>query len=284
MELPSWNRSRTKRRAADAGPQDDAFQGAIKQAGRSAARRGPLAIVAGLLIAAAVAGVVVYRAKSQTSSAQATRLLAAAAAMESRGQIGDVQTLFGGPVESPPFPIAADEAARKAAIDQSLADLQANAAGSGPATAGALLAGAERMRAGDFAGAEAAYRDFLAADVDSSLAFLAREGLALAREGQGDIDGALTELRALAGSKGAFYREMALYHQARLLAGADRKDEAVVVLKTYAEEYPLAEPSLAREQIRGLAEVVDPTILVGTDTPPSVEIIDGEAGQGEAPP
>lgn len=282
MELPTWNRSRTKKRGEGAAPQDDAFQGAVRQAGRSAAGQARLVLLVGVLITAAVIGVVLFRAQSQSSSAQATRLLASAAAMEARGQIGDVQALFGGVLENPPFPVAADEAARQAQIDQSLADLQALSAGSGAAAAGKLLGAAELMRAGDFAAAEAAYRTFLAAEGDASVAFLAREGLALAREGQGDIDGALAELRALAGAKGAFYREMALYHQARLLAAAERKDEAIAVLKSYAEEYPLTEPSLAREQIRALAEVVDPSLLVGTDTPPSVEILDGPA-PGEAP-
>ncbi|MEZ4450087.1 MAG: tetratricopeptide repeat protein, partial [Nannocystaceae bacterium] len=278
MELPTWNRSRTKRRGGDAVPTDDAFQGAVKQAGRSAAQRGRLVIVGVLLAAAGVVGAVVWQATSTSSSAQATRLLAGAAAMESRGQIGDAQSLLGQASEHPPFPIVADEGARKASIDQSLADLQSTAAGSGAARAAGLLEGAEHMREGDFAGAEKAYRGYLDAEPRSPIAFLAREGLALALEAQGDVDGALRELRALAGDKGSFYREMALYHQARLLAAASRKDEAIAALKTYTEEYPIAEPSLAREQIRALAEVVDPTLLAGADTPPpSVEIVDGGA-------
>ncbi len=278
MELPTWNRTRTKRVDASTGG-DDAFQGAVRQAGRKAAGRGRMVLL-GILGAAAIAtGVVVYQAQRSTKTAEVTLALASGVAGEARGRIGDAQAIFGGPVEHPPFPVYADEASRDAAVTKAMADLEAAAPGTSPALAAKLVDGAAQLREGDFAAAEASYRAFLQGTGERHpLRFMAREGLAFAREGAGDVDGAVAELRALAGEKGALYREMALYHQGRLLAGAGRKDEALAALKIYAEEYPLQEPSLARDQVRGLLETLDPSLLAGTERAPSLELIDGPEG------
>ena len=279
MELPTWDRARTKRRGGEPEGGDDAFQGAVRGAGRGVARRGRIIALA-LVAAVVLAGVaVIVYAQRTTKTAEATQILAAGAAYEARARIGDPLAIFGAPLDHPPFPVFSDEAARDAAVAKAVADLQQVAPGTSPALAAKLVEGAAKLRDGDFAAAEATYRDFIkAAGEAHPLLFLAREGLASAREGRGDVDGALAELRILAGSKGAFYREMALYHQARILADAGRKDEAIAALRSYAEEFPLAEPSLARDAVRALAEGLDPGMLVGTERPPSIQVIDDADG------
>ena len=276
MALPSWSRARTKKRGdgGDAAPpKDDAFQSAVRTAGRGAANRGRWVLLGIVAIALTIGGVVILRMKSKTRSAQATQLLATAAAYDARGRVGDVESLIG-PTTAPTYPVAADEASREAAIAKALQELEEADGGSGPATAAKLMLGTEQLRDGDYAAAEATYRAVVRIE-DHPLGFLAREGVALALEGQGDVDGALRELVILAGDKGAIYREAALYHRARILAANDRKDEAVETIKSYAEEYPLREFSLMGEDVRRLAEVVDPSILSEADEAPSpVEITD----------
>ncbi len=279
MELPTWSRARTKKRGdgGDAAPpKDDAFQTAVRSAGRGAANRGRWVVVGIIAIALGIGGVVLYRVKAKTHSAQATQLLGTATALEARARIGDVESLVG-PTNDPPYPIVPDESAREAAIAKALEDLKASSAGSGPETAAKLMIGADHLRDGDFEAAESAYREIVRIE-DHPLGFMAREGVALALEGKGDIDGALRELVILAGDKGAIYREAALYHRARILAANDRKDEAVEALKAYIEEYPLREFSLMGDDVRKLVEVVDPSLLVGVEDAPSpVEITDNAA-------
>jgi hypothetical protein len=65
------------------------------------------------------------------------------------------------------------------------------------------------------------YQSLLAGSIDRRLRFLAQEGLGYALEGSGQIDGALAAFSALADGAdqlGGFYRDRALFHQARLLA------------------------------------------------------------------
>ncbi len=279
MELPTWSRARTKKRGdgGDAAPpKDDAFQSAVRTAGKSAANKGRWVVLGIIAVALGIGGVVLYRVNSKTHSAKATQLLANAAAYETRAKVGDVESLAGGSL-TPPYPIVADEGAREAAIAKAIEDLRTSSDGSGPATAAKLLIGADLLRDGDYDGAEAAYREIVRIE-DHPLGFMAREGVALALEAKGDIDGALRELVILAGDKGAIYREAALYHRARILAANERKDEAVEALKTYMEEYPLREFSLMGDDVRKLVELIEPSLLAGVDDAPApVEITDNAA-------
>jgi tetratricopeptide (TPR) repeat protein len=277
MELPSWDRSRTKKRPSPGGGGggDDAFQGAVREVGRGAARRG-LWIVLGLVaVLGAAVAIVVVNAQQETKGAERTAALASVASYEARARITDPQ-VFGGAKQ--PFPVFADEAAREAAITGAIADLQKVAPGSSPEVLTRLVEGAAQLRGGRFADAAASYRRFLSAvDERHPLYFMGREGLAFALEGAGELDAAVAELKGLAGLKGSLYREMALYHQARVLAGAGRKEEALAAVKIYMEEFPLQEPSLARDQVRGLLEGLDPSLLAGTERAPTLQLLDPPA-------
>ena len=122
MELPTWNRGRTKKRGG-AEPTEDAFQVGVKQVGQKAARRAPLVAIGLVLGIVAIVGSVVLYARSQESSAEATRLLATAVTYESRAEVGDPDLLVGKSGRPPPAPVVKDEAARAEAVDKALAEV-----------------------------------------------------------------------------------------------------------------------------------------------------------------
>lgn len=269
MELPTWNRARTKRKVGE-GPQDDAFQAGVKEIGRGAARRGlwvGVGAVAALLVV--VIGVVVV-SQRQASQAEATRALAAAARIESEGVVGDPTVLIGSTKAKPVMPILKDEAEREAALTKALEDLDARAPGSDAALAGALVKAADALREGKPSDAEALYREFLdRADAQHPLRFAAQEGFGFAREAQGDLDGALAAFQALAGEKGVFYRDMALWHQGRILERQGKPDAALEIYRQYLVEYPMQGPSIAQAEVRRRLEELDPKALAGAPAPES---------------
>lgn len=279
MALPQWDRGRTKKRGGGAQPQDDAFQAGVKEVGRGAARssRG---VILGLVlgVGAIVTAVVVY-SRGQQASASATRVLSEAVAYESRAAVGDPELLLGKSKRRPTSPVVKDEAARAEAVDKALAELSSAAAGSMAETDGMLMRAVRLMRDGKAAEAEAEYRAFLErGGAGHPLRWAAREGLGFAREAQGDLDGALVEFTALAGEKGVFYRDMGLYHRARVLERQGKKDEALTVYHQYIAEYPLSDPSLAQVEVKKRLEELDPKSVVEAAPESVVQMVD------EAPP
>ncbi len=261
IDLPKWNRARVKRVQPEAATAEapDAFQHGVREAGRTAVRRGPLVIGALVLVAGAIGGGIWWTRANAEQAALGTRLLAQPAAWRSRGRIMDVDRVMKDRLRPPPIPIARDQAELDANVDAAMATLAASDH-ERAATLGLLVEGATKTERGDFAAAQASYESFLAKVGDGhELSFLAQEGLALAREAQGDTDGALADLDKLAGAVGDFYRDQALWHKARLLEHAGRGDEALEVYRTYATEYPLDKVSLAREQVRDRLAELDPS-------------------------
>lgn len=278
MALPSWDRGRTKKRGG-AQPQEDAFQTGVKEVGRGAARQGRWLVVAiGIGIAVIVTVVVVYT-RGQQASATATRVLAEAAAYESRAAVGDPDLLLGKSKRRPTAPVVKDEAARSEAVDKALAELSTQAPGSGADIDGILMRAARLMREGKAGEAEPLYREFLErGGAGHPLRWAAREGLGFAREAQGDLDGALVEFTALAGDKGVFYRDMGLFHRARVLESQGKKDEALAVYHQYIAEYPLSDPSMAQTEVRKRLEELDPKAVVDAAPESAVQVMDGPPG------
>lgn len=279
MELPSLNRGRTKKRGG-AGPTEDAFQVGVKQVGQKAARRAPLVAIGLVLgIGAIVASVVLY-ARSQESSAEATRLLTTAVTYEARAEVGDPDLLLGKSDRPPPAPVVKDEAARAAAVDQALAELSAQAKGSEAEVAAEVMVAARRMQEGKFAEAETTYRGFLdTVSAGHPLRWAAREGLGFAREAQGDLDGALAEFKTLAGEKGVFYRDMGLWHQGRVLERQNKTDEALAIYRQYIAEFPLGVPSIAQSEVRKRLAELDPSAVAGTQADAPMQVIDMPLGE-----
>ncbi len=261
MDLPKWNRARVKRAPAktEGAGEPDAFQQGVRDAGRAAARRGPLVILSLVGIAVLVGGALWWSRKGDEEVAAATRPLAEAAAWRYRGQLVDI------PAKRVPPPPAAEVEAN---VERKLAEV--TAAGDDKVQRYALLVRAgKQVENADFAGAETTYREFLTrAGTSHDLAFLAREGVAIALEGQGDLEGALAEIEQLLGNPGDFYRDQALWHKGRLLERLGRKDDALAAYQLYAQEYPLAEPSLAKAAVRERLAELDPSMVLPAEPLP----------------
>ncbi len=283
MELPTWNRGRTKKRGGAEVPTEDAFQAGVKEVGRGAARRAPVVAIAVVVALAAVVIAVVVYTRGKQSSAAATRLLAEAATYEARAEVGDPELLLGKSSRTPPSPIVKDEAARAAAVDKALGELATQASGSAAELDGTIMAAARMMRDGKFAEAEAAYRKFIdEAGAGHPLRWAAREGLGFAREAQDDLDGALAEFKTLAGEKGVFYRDMGLWHQGRVLERQGKADEALAIYRQYIAEFPLDDPSIAQSDVRKRLEVLDPSAVANAEPESPLQVIDMPA-PGAAP-
>lgn len=92
-----------------------------RQDGRGAARRGPSVMIGGVLVLVAVVAVIVLYTRRQEGSAEATQMLAQAAAYESHAEVGDPQLLLGkSGSRPPPSPVVKDEVARAEAVDAAL--------------------------------------------------------------------------------------------------------------------------------------------------------------------
>ncbi len=262
MDLPKWNRSRVKRvqpETAAEGP--DAFQQGVREAGRTAVRRGPLVAMGIAAIAAAIGGGIWWTRHRAEQAAEGTRLLAQPAAWRSRGRIVDVDRIMKDRKRPPPIPIARDQAELDRNVDTAMGALVAGD-NDKAATLGLLVRGGTEMERGDFAAAQATYGEFLTkAGSSHELAFLAQEGVAAAREAQGDVDGAIAEFDKLLGDVGDFFRDEALWNKARLLEKAGRNDEALEIYKQYATEYPLDKASLAQAQVRERLGELDPSLV-----------------------
>ncbi len=259
MDLPKWNRARVKRKVK--GADADAFQDGARRAGRFARRRAPLVLAAIVAVGAAVGGTVYALEARKETRARATRVLAEAVAYEARGQVGDPEALWGRD-RPPPVPIAATEEELDQKVREALEALEAEYPDSPANLDGELVRGARALREGDAKAAIDHFQTFLdRADADHPLRFLALEGLGIAREAAGDLEGALEAFRTLAGTKGTFYRDQALAHQGRVLEALGRTEEAIEVYRTYATEYPLSEPSLALEFVQARLSELDPDFV-----------------------
>jgi predicted negative regulator of RcsB-dependent stress response len=260
MDLPKWNRARVKRKQPK-GEEQDGFQAGVRKAGKAALTQAPVVIGLIVLVAAVIAGVVWYQGKAAEDRAVATRVLATATAAHSRSRIEVVDPAEAAKKLPPPNPVFPDEGARAKAIDDTLAQLEGELADSDAATLAGLVEAGRLMQAGSFADAKAKYESFLSSNGDHPLSFLAREGLALAQEAGGEIDAAVSTLDAMAPEAGAFYRDQALYHKGRMLEGQGKSDEALAVYKTYVEEYPLEQDSLAKDAVMARLEELAPDLI-----------------------
>ncbi len=263
MDLPKWNRARVKRKQPK-GEEQDSFQAGVRKAGKAALTQAPVVIGLIVLVAGIIAGVVWYRGKLAEDRAVATRVLADAAGTQVRGRIGDPEEA-GKKELPPPNPVFADEGAQAQRVSDILGQLGSEMEDSEANTLAALVRAARLMREGSFADAQASYGKFLERHSDHELSYLAREGLALSLEASGDVDAAVVELDTLAGDTGAFYRDQALFHKARMLEGLGKADEALTTYKLYVEEYPLDQDSLAREAVVERLKELAPE-LVPADT------------------
>lgn len=269
-DLPTWNRSRRKRKATEkAEREDDAFQRGVRQASRQVIDTPKLALGTIVILIAVIAGGVVLHKRHVASDAEASRVLQTATAAIVRGQVVPVeeQERLGDTIKQYRIPIYATEEERDAAIAEAVT--AAKAAGRDEVEQDALLvAAAQAMKVGDFDAALAEYDAFLdASKRDHPLRFLALEGKGNALEAKGEYDAALAVFEELAPNPSDYYRSMALYHRGRVLESLERSEEALALYQQFFTEFKTEE--VATPMVRARVEVLDPAFAAGLAAPPA---------------
>lgn len=270
-ELPTWNRSRRKRKAnVKAEAQDDAFQRGVRQASRQVIDAPKLVIGAIVIVVIAIAGGVALHNRNVEANAEAARTLQTATAAIVRGQVvpAEQQAELGDTMRFYRLPIFATKEERAAAIDEALTAARSTGR-EGVDQNATLVAAALAMRNGDFDAALTEYDAFLG-EVDDAhpLRFLALEGKGNALEAKGDYEAALEVFASIAPHPTDFYRHMALYHQGRVLEALERKDEAMAIYEQYFEEFPPSREEMATPLVRERVEKLDPDFAARLSAPP----------------
>jgi tetratricopeptide (TPR) repeat protein len=268
-ELPTWNRSRRKRKAtAKAEREDDAFQRGVRQASRQVIDTPKLALGSIVILIAVIAGAVVLHKRHVTADAEASRVLQSATAAIVRGQVvpAEEQERLGDTIKQYRIPIYATEEERDAAIAESVT--AAKSAGRDEVEQNvSLVAAAQAMKVGDFDTALTEYDAFLEDSKRShSLRFLALEGKGNALEAKGEYDAALAVFEELAPNPSDYYRSMALYHRGRVLEALSRTEEALALYQQFFTEFKTEE--VATPMVRARVEVLDPEFAAGLAAPP----------------
>ncbi|MDI1437382.1 tetratricopeptide repeat protein [Polyangium sorediatum] len=130
-------------------------------------------------------------------------------------------------------------------------------AGTGAALLARLGQGGTYLEKRDWDKALEAYASVLSsplAAADPDVKGRATEGIGYAKEGKGDLDGAMASFKELAGIDVKGYKDLATYHEARVLFAKGNKDKAKEVLKPLDEK--LALPSKEPEPLEYLKGAV----------------------------
>jgi hypothetical protein len=175
---------------------------------------------------------------------------ASSAALEQALKIGEARVVGDG---EPPPPAGSTEPTYKSAKERSEAELAAlskieGRGGSVPQKVKLVKAGV-LFDLGRYDEAAAAYKTFLGTSAPDVLKLVAREGLgysleakALAEKDAGKraagLDAALAEFKQLQPDEKGFYRDEALYHQARILQLKGDKAGATALYKQIADGMP----------------------------------------------
>lgn len=274
-ELPTWNRSRRKRKAnVKAEQQDDAFQRGVRQAGRRVIDTPKLVLGGIVILTAVIAGGVALHNRKIEANAEAARTLQAATAAIVRGQVlpAEQQVELAEAIKYHRGPIYATAEEQQTAIGDALTAARGTGR-QGVEDNATLVAAAQALRNGDFDGALTEYDAFLdSADEDHPLRFLALEGKGHALEAKGEHEAALEAFAAIAPHPTDFYRPMALYHQGRMLEALSRNDEALAIYTQFFEEFPATREEMATPMVRERIEKLDPDFAARLAQPPASPI------------
>lgn len=208
----------------------DKFQQAATEAAGWIARRRRHVVLAGAIVVAAVVLVAILQAvntgREERAGAAAADLLATIS-----GEISAV------PIPGSPGPFfPTDEARQRAVVDAAQKVIAAHA-GTAAARLAELALGDAQYRLKGYDDAKAAYERFLAeAPREDSLRFGALEGIALADEAKGDLDGAAAAYERLAREVPAF-ADRADLERARVLLRAGKAADARAILATFGEQH-----------------------------------------------
>ena len=272
-ELPTWNRSRRKRKAnVKAAEQDDAFQRGVRRAGRRVIDFPKLVIGAIAIVVVGIAIAVFVQSSRVKGNADAARKLQEATATMVRGRIlsAEERETYADQLRMVRFPIYGDRDERDAALDEALA--AAKGSGRDDVVVNATLVEASlAVRRGDFEAAVSSYDRFLdEGGDDHPLRFLALEGKGVALEALERPEEALAVFESLAPEPGEHYRDMALYHRGRVLEALERPEEARAVYEDFVEEFP--RETIATALVRDRLSELDPELAARLGQPPSMPL------------
>ena len=155
--------------------------------------------------------------------------------------------------------------------------------GTGAALLARLGQGGTYLEKRDWDKAIEAYSSVLSsplAAADPDVKGRATEGIGYAKEGKGDLDGAMASFKELAGIDVKGYKDLATYHEARVLFAKGNKDKAKEVLKPLDEK--LALPSKEPEPLEYLKGAVH-DLMVQID-PTTAAAQQPAFGGGASPP
>lgn len=206
---------------------------------------------AAIAVAVAIAGGWTFSYLAAHSREQATELFGRATAIAEAELITDAL-----PVKSEDkIPRYKTDQERAGAALAELEKLDKDFSSSRVAQRSLLARAGLLFRLGRLPEAEAAWKKFLdAAPADDSMRFVASEGMALCAEGQNRLDDALAIYRQLEPKSGDFFRDRALWGQARLLTkkgdkkGAGQKYQELI---TRLAESPLRDDAQNRLGLLG---------------------------------
>lgn len=208
----------------------DKFQQAATQAASWIASRRKHIVFAGLAVVAAVLLLAILSAIQQRRAASAGA--AASDLLQAMG--GEISSV---PLPGFPGPFYASEEARQKAVAAAADRVLSEYAGTAAATLASLAKGDAHLRLREWDQARAAYERFLAdAPKSDSLRFGALEGIAMAEEGKGNLDGAAQAYERMAREAPAF-SDRADLERALVLARAGKAPQAKEILASFSERH-----------------------------------------------
>lgn len=204
----------------------------FKKAEPYARAMGISAITAAALIAAVWGATSYSEHKQQTATEDFGRAV----------RIYDAELLTGDEApktdEDNPVPRFKTEKERAEATLKELDSFDGKHGSSGTAREARLFRAGVYFDMGRIDDAAAAYSKFLADGQPSPLTSVAREGLGLCKEQQGKLDEALAEYKQLEPKTGDYYRDRALWDEARVLTKKGDKKGAAEKLKDLVAKVP----------------------------------------------
>ena len=223
---------------------DDAFARSTSAAGKWI--RGNFGKIQWVVLAgiAAAAGFAIYTSQIEKTAAAATDALAAGITVE-HGKVMAEDKRSDEEKEADPSKIYKTADERADAAISAYRKAQADHAGTAAALLAKLGEAGVLLDKRDWPGAIEAYNAVLAsklATADTDVRGRAIEGVGLAKEGKGDLDAATTSFKELQAIDERGFKELGMYHEARMLLAKGDKDKAKDLLKQIHDKLVVPTP------------------------------------------
>ncbi len=232
-----------------------------------------------------VGGYLLYTSQTEKTAAAATSALAAGLTAE-RGRVMAEDKRSDEEKEFDPTKVYKTQEERSEAALAGYRKAMAEHAGTPAALLAKLGEAGVLLEKRDWDGAIAAYGAVLSsklAATDIDVKGRCIEGVGMAKEGKGDLDGAIASFKELEGIDARGFKELGMYQQGRVLLAKGEKDKAKDILKMVREK--LQAPATDGQKLRYLEEVVDESLrkidpsLVPTKAP----LMGGAKGDAVSP-